>query len=732
MSRSIRRLPAFLYAGATLLAAFGACPSLASAEQPPAAAVPGDTVTDYSGVRVVDPYRSLEDLKSTETQSWVGGQSTYTRRTLDRLPGLAALLERITVLDAERPPALLAVKATRDGRWFSLKRKGGESVAKLYVRDSETSADRILLDPEVWKARDGKRQVINNFSVSPDERHVAAVVSIDDAELGELRVFETTGGHGVGVPIPGVWGEIPAAWNPDGKSFYYERGANALSGEAAFGRMQIFERRLHDGPDRLVLGWEAGFGPEVRAKDWIGIDALGGGKYTIAAFGEGVSSSRRVSVATRADLERDPASAAWRPLFGAEADVRSWEAAGRWLYVQTFRGATRYRVMRHDLERQDSPPIEVVPEQGGVIGAIGAAKDALYYVVSSGSVSSLFRLPHGAPPSEAKQVDLPFAGAAQLLDADPEVPGVVLSLEGWTRDLQIVRAIGLRATVTDLVPAATDRIGADWVAEESRCTSHDGAEVPMSIVYRRGLVKDGSHPTLVDGYGGYGFAERAYFNRRMQAWFERGGIFVEVKPRGGGAFGRDWYQAGVGARKANTWKDMIACAEALVQRGYTSPGKLAIHGTSMGGVAAGRALTERPDLFAVGIVRVGITDTVRFVEASPNGLNHELEMGTVKTQQGIRQLVAMSTYAHIETGVRYPAVLFTAGMNDNRVAPWVVFKTFARLSAATASDRPVLLRVETEAGHGVSSTSAQRNSEFADRLAFILWNTGDREFQPLP
>jgi prolyl oligopeptidase len=152
----------------------------------------------------------------------------------------------------------------------------------------------------------------------------------------------------------------------------------------------------------------------------------------------------------------------------------------------------------------------------------------------------------------------------------------------------------------------------------------------------------------------------------------------------------------------------------------------------MGGVAAGRAITERPDLFAVAIIRVGITDAVRFIEATTNGPNHESEMGTVKTEAGIRQLLAMSTYHQVKDGTAYPAVLFTSGMNDNRVAPWIPFKTFSRMSAATSSGRPILLRIESAAGHGVSSSAEQRNSELADRLAFILWNTGDKDFQPAP
>jgi len=295
-----------------------------------------------------------------------------------------------------------------------------------------------------------------------------------------------------------------------------------------------------------------------------------------------------------------------------------------------------------------------------------------------------------------------------------------------------LRVDGLRAAPADLAPPAPGHVGEDWEAEETTCTSHDGAEVPMSVLYRRGMVKDGSHPTLLNGYGGYGIPELAFFSRRLDAWLQRGGLFVDVKPRGGGALGPAWYQAGVGAKKSNTWKDMIACAQALVERGYTSTPKLAIQGYSMGGIAVGRAITERPDLFGVAIVRAGITDSIRYIEATSNGSNHEFEMGSLKTAEGVRQLLAMSTYDAIRPSTSYPAVLFTAGVNDNRVAPWQSFKAFARLSAASTSGKPILLRVDGEVGHGISMTASQSNAEFADRLAFILWNTGDTEFQPLP
>jgi prolyl oligopeptidase len=252
----------------------------------------------------------------------------------------------------------------------------------------------------------------------------------------------------------------------------------------------------------------------------------------------------------------------------------------------------------------------------------------------------------------------------------------------------------------------------------------------MSIVGRRGLPRDGSAPALLAGYGGYGFTTTAHLEPAWRAWYELGAWMAFVNPRGSGAYGEEWYRAGVGATKPNTWKDMIACATALLAGNYTSRGKLGIVGTSMGGVAVGRAVTERPDLFRVAFMRVGILDAIRFIEATPNGPNHEREMGSLGTPEGVRILREMSSYHHVRDGTRYPAVLVSHGLNDNRVAPWISFKMAARLQAATASGRPVLLRTEKGGGHGVTSTAEQRRTEWADRIAFHLWQAGHPEFQP--
>lgn len=702
-----------------------------AAEKPPAA-VPGDLVTDYHGIRVADPYRSLEAVDAPQTRDWATAQAAWTRSQLDRLPGLASLRDRITALDAEQPPVISALKVIRGGRWFYLKRNPGEPVPKLYWRASERGPERVLLDPVQWAGTTVDHFAIDNFTVAPDGRHVAAVVSRNDAELGELRIYEVATRQQVGPAVPAIWGELPAMWSVDSRRVFFARGLDALKPDGApFGKMQIFEHAVAGGADRPVLGWNAGFGPAVDEKDWVQLDASSAPGWTLVTATKGVAANTRVSFARTRALERDPSTTPWIDLFGDAAGVRATAVVGRWVYAKTFVGAPRYRIVRYDLTKLQAPPEPVVPQQDGVIEDLTAAADGLYYTVRRASVARVFRVPYAGEPVPVP-IALPFEGAASLFDAEPLVPGVTIALEGWTEPRVILRTRAAAALGTDLLPRDATAPGQDWVAEETTCTSHDGVEVPMSIVYRRGIPKDGSHPTLMDGYGGYGLPELASFLRRLDPWFQRGGVFVEVAPRGGGAYGRDWYQAGVGARKANTWKDMIACAVALIDRGYTARGKLAIQGTSMGGVAVGRSITERPDLFAAAVVRVGITDAIRFIEATDNGPNHEDEMGSLATAAGVEQLLAMSTYAQIGDGTAYPATLFTAGLNDHRVAPWLTFKTFARLSAATSSGKPVLLRIDEAGGHGMTTTTQQRNAELADRLAFVLWNTGDPDFQPAP
>jgi prolyl oligopeptidase len=256
-----------------------------------------------------------------------------------------------------------------------------------------------------------------------------------------------------------------------------------------------------------------------------------------------------------------------------------------------------------------------------------------------------------------------------------------------------------------------------------KVTSHDGALVPMTLLYKKGLKRDGSNPTLLDGYAAYGFSQTAGFSPARMAWLERGGVLAFANVRGSGVYGDDWYRAGFKATKSNTWKDGVACAKYLIAEGYATPKTLGVMGTSAGGIFVGRTVTSAPELFAAAIFNVGIMDAVR-AEDSANGITNISEFGSARNPKEFPALLEMSTYHNIKDNTAYPAVMLVHGMNDPRVDVWHSAKTAARLQAATSSGKPVLLRLDMQAGHGVGSTATQRYALSADIYSFLLWQMG--------
>ena len=693
----------------------------------PPVSPPSNVIDSYAGVPVDDPYRHLEKIDSPDTRAWAAGQGQFAREALDRIPGLPALRQRIEELDRASSDRITELQRIRGGQMFYLKRRPQDPAPKLYTR-SAAGIEKLVFEAESLKGASGKNHSINSYSVSPDGRHVAMVIAQQDAELGAIHILELASGKMVGARIERIWGELEPVWLPGGKEFLFVRSGDPA---LAYGKNQMFLRRV-DGEakdERPFIGYQIDSTFKSRDNDWLIVSTPASSPYVVLRAIDGLRSPARLFFMKRSEFGKP--GAAWQSLAGEDDKARSFGHAGKWLYTRNYDTASRYRIMRRDLSRPDLPAVEVVPQQRGVIEHLGVAKDGIYYVVRTGAVGELFMLAHGAPVAKARKVSMPWQGTIALANTDPEVDGVVFTLEPWTMPMHMMSASLARPAPRDAGLIAQRGQGHDDVeAIETTCTARDGARVPISILMKKGLARDGGNSTILIGYAGYGRTETASFQPSRGAFLERGGILAIANPRGSGAYGEDWYRAGRAETKPNTWRDMIDCADMLVRERYTSPAKLGIRGGSMGGVLAGRALTERPDLFATALIQVGLLDAMRMMAVSQNGPNHVSEMGDAKTEAGARALLAMSSYHHVKDGTRYPAVILTTGMNDNRVDPWMSFKMAARLQAANAGDKPILLRIDEQGGHGVSSTAAQRNSLAADLFAFHLWQTGDPAFQP--
>jgi prolyl oligopeptidase len=269
----------------------------------------------------------------------------------------------------------------------------------------------------------------------------------------------------------------------------------------------------------------------------------------------------------------------------------------------------------------------------------------------------------------------------------------------------------------------------DIEVEEVSTPAPDGVAVPLSILHKRGIVLDGSHPALLDGYGAYGDTRVPVFDRMRRAWFDQGGIYAMAHVRGGGEFGESWHADGMLAKKPNTISDFIACAEFLLKKGYTSPRLLAGEGRSAGGIMIGGAVVSRPDLFGAALVTVGMTNALRF-ERIPIGPFNTGEFGSVANADGFRMLLAIDAYQHVKDGTPYPAVLICTGLKDARVSSWQPGKMAARLQAATSSKKPVLLRLDAAGGHFGGGTKMMNEETLADQFSFLLWQAGSARFQP--
>lgn len=701
---------------------------------------PVRAVTDtFFDTTVVDPYRWLENLQDSAVVRWFHAQQDYTRRELDAVPGRPALAARVHELSNAGP----TVEQVQVGgaRLFYLKRLPGQDVSKLYVRDSLGAPERLLLDPERLRRAGGPPWSINYFTPSWDGRYVAYGASEGGSEDAVLRVVEVTSGRVLADSIDRVqFGEM--AWRPDGRSFYYNRLQQLSPDAPPAERYRNSRAYLHvlgqpDTADIAVLGTDISPHLTIGEDDFPVVMTFPGSEWALAFIYHGVRNEITAHVAPLAAV-RD-GSAPWQSLVEVADSVTQLDVHGDDVYLLTHSGAPRFKVVRTSLRAPDPRRAKVVvPETGAVVRAIGVAQDALYIQTLDGGLGRLQRLAF-VPDAEPTPVPLPFDGAIGMPPLTPGLvtnglrPGALVLFQSWTNPplwYSLDAATGRLRDSGLLEPSPVDYSGIS--AEEVRIRGSDGTMVPLSIVYRRNLTRDGSNPTLLVGYGAYGISIDPTFLPTYLAWLERGGILAVCHARGGGEFGETWHQAGRGPTKSNTWRDLIACGEYLVREHWTSPDRLAGTGASAGGILIGMAVNERPDLFQAAVARVGAMNPVREMLVGVGGPSNRPEFGDPTTPSGFRDLLAMDPYLNVRQGTRYPAMLLTTGMNDPRVDPWAPAKMAARLQAATSSGRPVLLRVDFEVGHGIGSAVSLREAELTDIFAFLLWQFEVAEFQPNP
>jgi prolyl oligopeptidase len=684
--------------------------------QPVAPVIP---VTDtYFGTKVVDPYRWMENLKSPQLQAWVKAQAAYTKDYLSKLPARDALLARVEALD--NASTRVTGLSLCGSRYFYLKVTPADQTPKLYARDGLQGPERLLVDPQVLGGTGG-RFSISDYYPSPDGRLVAVEIAPGGSEEGLLRILDAATGKPLSDSIDRIWG-ASVNWDTSGAFFYYNRLQKLGPGMTDLDKEldeAAYIHRLGDDPEKDIPVLGRKFNPPVHMlpTDSGSVAITPGAPYAFGFVEHGVKNELTIVISPVDALAKG--KPAWTKIVDVDDGVVSIACIGRDLWLLTHKDASRFKVIHMDLDHPDIAHAQVVvPESDAVIRGISAAKDALYVASTKDGIVHLQRVPYGQ--TTAYPITLPYDGTFNGAFASVLNPGMLLRMAGWTHAPQWYAydpATGA-LTNTALEPRnPTDFSGI--TAVEVTAPGADGTPIPLSIIYRRDIKLDGKSPCLMEGYGSYGISIDPSFDATRLALLEKGIVIAVAHVRGGGENGEDWHLAGQKSTKQNTIRDFIACAQYLIKQGYTSRDRLALRGTSAGGITIGGALTQRPDLFALAIINVGVVNALR-AEAEPNGAVNTPEFGSVKNPGEFKSLYAMDAYQHVRKGVAYPAVLLITGINDPRVDPVELFKMTARLQAATSSKNPILLRVDPDAGHGIGSTKHQRDLIAADQAALLL------------
>jgi prolyl oligopeptidase len=697
----------------------------ASAQDGPPKAAVHEVTDTYFGTKIVDPYRWMEDAKSPETAAWMKSQADYARAYLDRLPVRAQLLKRFEEL-SETGVRVSGVQ--RAGNFYFYYRLApGENDRRLYVREGFTGAERLLIDPDKLSSP-GKRYSIDSYNPSFDGKYVSYTVSVGGSENGEMRVVETGTGRDLGERIDRArFGA--GAWLPDNHSFLYNRLQKLAEGAPPtdlYQKSRVYLHVLGKNPDddRVIFGYEVNANIKMEPTPLPFAYVPIGSKYVFAVVNSGVSPNSEYYVTTVDKISQTPIP--WRKIASLDDDIAGIDIHGDDLYLNTYRNTPRFKVIHISLAEPDLAKAETVfPAGEAVVTNIGTAKDAVYVQTLDGGVGKLWRVDYkgGAP----QRIKLPYDGTAFIGWTDQETDGLLFGLTSWTKSTAYFAFDPKTQAATDI--GIVPPIPIDMSSIESasvKVKSYDGTMVPLVVLYKRGLKRDGTNPTLLNGYGAYGINNtEPFFASNFLPWLERGGVIALAGVRGGGEYGEEWHLAGKEKTKPNTWRDFIACAEYLIREKYTSSEHLAGQGGSAGGILIGNSIVERPELFGAAIDQVGDNNALRF-EVTSNGIPNIPEFGSVKTEEGFKALLEMDAYQKVKGGVKYPAVLLTTGINDPRVEPWMSAKMAARLQVATTSGKPVLLRIDYDAGHGVGSTKRQRNEQNADIYAFLFQQLGSK------
>ena len=666
-----------------------------------------DLVETLHGTPVPDPYRWLEDDHAADTKAWVEEQNKVTFGYLEQIPARTRIKDRLTKLwNYER----YGTPSKEGGRYIFSKNDGLQNQSVLYTMRSLDETPKVLIDPNKLSA-DGT-VALASLSLSEDGNLMAYGISVAGSDWNEIKVREVDSGNELTDHIKWVKSS-GASWTKDGKGFFYSRydepkSADQLKGVNYFHKLYYHKVGTPQSEDALIY-------ERPDQKEWgFSGSVTDDGRYLIIHVWQGTDTRNRLFYK---DLAQ-PDSKVVELLNDFDADYSFIDNVGTTFYFRTDLDAPRGRVIAIDLATPKRANwVEVIPQAAERLQGVGLVNNQFvaFYLKDARTEVKIHDL-HG---KIVRNVELPGIGSAGGFGGKRTETETFYAFTGFTAPSTIYRYDMKTGASTLFRQPKVDFDPAKFETKQIFYNSKDGTRVPMFITHKKGLKLDGNNPTLLYGYGGFDISLTPSFSVSTVVWMEMGGVYAVPNLRGGGEYGKAWHEAGTKLKKQNVFDDFIAAAEWLIANKYTSSQKLAISGGSNGGLLVGACMAQRPELFRAALPAVGVMDMLRFHKFT-RGWAWTSDYGSPDDATEFKALLAYSPYHNLKPGVSYPATLVTTADHDDRVVPAHSFKFAARLQEAHRGANPVLIRIETKAGHGAGKPTSKVIEEAADKFAFLV------------
>jgi len=666
----------------------------------------GDQVDDYHGVKVADPYRWLEDLDSDETRSWVDAENKLSFGFLEAIPARAAIKERITKLwNYEK----YGVPFKEGNRYFYSRNSGLQNQSVLYTVTSLDGQPKLVLDPNTLSS-DGT-VALSGMQVSNGGKLLAYSLSASGSDWQEWKVRDVDTGQDLSDDLK--WVKFSGvSWTRDNSGFYYSRydepKSDSLKATNYF--QKVYFHKLGTPQSEDVLVYER---PDQ--KDWLfGAQVTEDGDYLIIPIFQGTDSKTRVYYK---DLKNNN-SGVVKLLDDFDAAYSFIGNQGSRFWFQTDLQASRGKIIEIDTAKPERANWKVLVPEGPEALQTATLVNHKFILNYLKDAYTQVRI-HDTNGKLLNEVQFPGIGSADGFGGKATDTETFYSFTGFTTPTTIYRYDTATGKSSVFRQPKVDFDPSTFETKQVFYTSKDGTKVPMFITYKKGLKLDGNNPTYLYGYGGFNVSLSPAFSVGNLVWMEMGGVYAQPNLRGGAEYGEDWHQGGMKLKKQNVFDDFIAAAEWLIKNKYTSTPKLSIGGGSNGGLLVGAALTQRPDLFGAALPAVGVMDMLRFQKFTI-GWAWVSDYGSSENADEFKALYAYSPLHNIKPGTAYPATLVTTADHDDRVWPGHSFKFAATLQAAQEGSAPILIRIETKAGHGAGKPTSKIIEEIADRWAFLV------------